>query len=229
MDNFSRLRERSQPANHNQDQAGSPDEESGQRRLDDFGFKRLRVQFVGDVHEHDDGFVMPREDRAVCVFVFTVAKKRREWMSGCAKFVGNSGVQASDGASWHSWIWSLRGPQERCFLRLDVETLVQLLILEVLCPRAQWIMPRRFPQRKSIIVWFRKVCCHERRFWCHWHKMSNSVCAHRLRQRRWSCSLQMEGMKSSMAGGDVFNTCYRSWWQHQDSMLCMTEEPTSWT
>ena len=102
MDNFSRLRERSQPANHNQDQAGSPDEESGQRRLDDFGFKRLRVQFVVDVHEHDDGFVMPREDRAVWVFVFIVAKKTQSanvWMcqvrrgfQACRRVRGPAGI-----------------------------------------------------------------------------------------------------------------------------------------
>ena len=48
--------------NHDQDQARSPDEETGQRKLNDFGIKRQRVQFVGDVHEHDDGFETPRED-----------------------------------------------------------------------------------------------------------------------------------------------------------------------
>ena len=54
--------------NHNQDQAGSPDEDTGQRKLNDFGIKRQRVQFVGDVHEHDDGFETHREDRAAHVF-----------------------------------------------------------------------------------------------------------------------------------------------------------------
>ena len=34
--------------NHNQDQAGSPNED-GQRTLVDFGLKRQRVEFVGDV------------------------------------------------------------------------------------------------------------------------------------------------------------------------------------
>ena len=42
----------SSKGNHNQDQAGSPDEETGQRRLDDFGIKRQRVEFVGNVSEH---------------------------------------------------------------------------------------------------------------------------------------------------------------------------------
>ena len=37
--------------NHNQDQAGSPNEETGQRTLGDFGLKRQRVEFVGDVQE----------------------------------------------------------------------------------------------------------------------------------------------------------------------------------
>ena len=36
--------------NHNQDQAGSPNED-GQRTLGDLGFKRQRVEFVGDVQE----------------------------------------------------------------------------------------------------------------------------------------------------------------------------------
>ena len=60
-----RERARSQPAkgkgkgkgkgkrNHNQDQVGSPNED-GQRTLGDFGFKRQRVEFVGDVQENDD-------------------------------------------------------------------------------------------------------------------------------------------------------------------------------
>ena len=39
--------------NHNQDQAGSPTED-GQRTLVDFGLKRQRVEFVGDVQENDD-------------------------------------------------------------------------------------------------------------------------------------------------------------------------------
>ena len=42
--------------------------------------------------------------------------------------------------------------RERCFSPLDVEMLDSLLPLEVLCPRAQWIMRRQFRQRKSITV-----------------------------------------------------------------------------
>ena len=52
--------------NHNQDQAGSPNED-GQRTLGDFGIKRQRVEFVGDVQENDD-FETPRLDRAAYVF-----------------------------------------------------------------------------------------------------------------------------------------------------------------
>ena len=40
--------------------------------------------------------------------------------------------------------------RERCFSTLDVEMIDQLLSLEVLCPRAQWIMRREFRQRKPI-------------------------------------------------------------------------------
>ena len=53
--------------NHNQDQAGSPNEETGQRTLGDFGLNRQRVELVGDVQEKDD-FETRRADRAACVF-----------------------------------------------------------------------------------------------------------------------------------------------------------------
>ena len=39
--------------NRNQDQTGSRNED-GQRTLGDFGIKRHRVDFVGDVQENDD-------------------------------------------------------------------------------------------------------------------------------------------------------------------------------
>ena len=47
---------------------------------------------------------------------------------------------------------NLIGPLEKCFFPLDVEMIDQLSTLEVLCPRAQWIMRRQFPQTKSITV-----------------------------------------------------------------------------
>ena len=51
---------------HNQDQAGSPNEETGQRTLGDFGMKRQRVEFVRDV-QVNDVFETPRVDRAAYV------------------------------------------------------------------------------------------------------------------------------------------------------------------
>ena len=39
---------------NSQDQAGSPNEEIGQRTLGDFGVRRQRVAFVGDFQENDD-------------------------------------------------------------------------------------------------------------------------------------------------------------------------------
>ena len=51
--------------NQNQGQAESPSED-GQRTLGDFGIKRQRVEFVGDVQENDD-FETPRVDRAAYV------------------------------------------------------------------------------------------------------------------------------------------------------------------
>ena len=40
----------------------------------DFGIKRQRVEFVGDVQEHSGEFEMPRVDQAAYVFAFTKAK-----------------------------------------------------------------------------------------------------------------------------------------------------------
>ena len=56
---------------HNQDQAGSPNED-GQRTLGNFGFKRQRVEFVGDVQEND--FETPRSGRGAYVFCFQKCK-----------------------------------------------------------------------------------------------------------------------------------------------------------
>ena len=81
--------------NRNQDQAGSPDEETGQRRLDDFGVKRQRVEFVGDVQENDDFFLRQPEwiEQHMCVLRSKVQEchdrfdgncqvRRREFFSG---------------------------------------------------------------------------------------------------------------------------------------------------
>ena len=81
--------------NHNQDQTGSPDEETGQRRLDDFGVKQQRVEFDGGVQEHNDNFEAPNMDRAA--FVFCVQKCKSgmtDWMELPCSL--SSGVQVSE-------------------------------------------------------------------------------------------------------------------------------------
>ena len=45
-------------------------EETGQRTVSDFGIKRQKVQVVGDVQWHDDGFEAPREEQTNYVFCF---------------------------------------------------------------------------------------------------------------------------------------------------------------
>ena len=80
--------------NQNQDQAGSPDEETGQRKLDDFGIKRQRVEFVGDIQEHNDNFKVPKVDRAAYVFCVQKCKSgMTDWME--LRSSSTSGVQVS--------------------------------------------------------------------------------------------------------------------------------------
>ena len=74
--------------NHNQDQAGSPNE-YGQRTLGDFGIKRQRVEFVGDVQENDD-FESPRLDRAAYVFLCSKVQQCFNGSDGTAEFVEES-------------------------------------------------------------------------------------------------------------------------------------------
>ena len=57
--------------NHNQVQAASPNEETGQRTLGDFGIKRQRVECVGDVQEND--FETLRIEQLLC-FAFKSAR-----------------------------------------------------------------------------------------------------------------------------------------------------------
>ena len=78
-------RKRSGTGSRNQDQTGSRDEETGQATLGDFGLKRQRVEFVGDVQENDD-FETPRVDQAADVFCVQKCKRncqvrRREFFS----------------------------------------------------------------------------------------------------------------------------------------------------
>ena len=107
-------------------------EGAGQRRLNDFG------------KEHDKGYEITRADRTAFVFCVHSCKNV---MSQCPE-VPSSSVKVLSGVEGSEEPAGIR-PQERCFVRLDVETSVQLLTLEVLCPRAQWITQRRFPQKKS--------------------------------------------------------------------------------
>ena len=86
------------PGKGKNNQAGSPDEEVGQRRLDDFGIKRQRVAFGGDVQEHNDEFEMPRVDRAAYLFCVhkcnSVMSDGLEMPSSSGRVV--SGVQGSE-------------------------------------------------------------------------------------------------------------------------------------
>ena len=64
--------------------------------MNDFGVKRQRVLFVGDVHEHDDGFETPREDRAAYVFCIHGCKNAMGDCLDAPSSSGISGVQASE-------------------------------------------------------------------------------------------------------------------------------------
>ena len=136
---------RKHPGNHNQ--AGSPNED-GQRTLGDFGVKRQRVEFVGDVQENDDSWSL-RLDRAA--YVFCVQECNSVRMDSTE--LPSSSKRVSDGSEEPPPLMKNSISQrERCFSPLDVEMIDQVLTLEVLCPRAQWIMRRQFRQRKFIAV-----------------------------------------------------------------------------
>ena len=65
--------------------------------MDGFGITRQRVEIVGVVQEHDDGFEMPRADRAGYVFCVHNCKNV---MSECPEVLSSrkvvSGVQGSE-------------------------------------------------------------------------------------------------------------------------------------
>ena len=131
--------------NHNQDQAGSPNEETGQRTLviSVFFVRELNLSVMYD-------FETP--DRAA--YVFCVQKYKSVMMdstelpsSSTRVFQVCRGVRSQRALMKHLII-----PQEGCFSPLDVEMIDQFSTLEVLCPRAQWIMRRQFRQRTSITV-----------------------------------------------------------------------------
>ena len=70
-------------------QAGSPDEETGQRTLGDFVIKHKRVELVGDVQENDD-FESHRLDRAAYVFCGQKCNSVSNGSDGTAEFVEES-------------------------------------------------------------------------------------------------------------------------------------------
>ena len=91
----------------------------------------------------------PRVDRVASVFCL---QNRKSVMMDSTELPSSSTrvCQICTGArSQRALMRNLISPQEKCFLPLDVEMIVHLLTLEVLCPRAQWIMRRQCRQRKS--------------------------------------------------------------------------------
>ena len=112
--------------------------------MGDFGFKRQRVEFVGDVQENDD-FESHRLNRAA--YVFCVQKCNSISMDPTE--LPSSSKRVSDGnEEQRVLVKKSISQRERYFWPLDVEMIDQLSTLEVLCPRAQWIMRRQFRQRK---------------------------------------------------------------------------------
>ena len=90
------------------------------------------------------------DSSSLCVLRSKV-QECHDGFDGIAKFVDESFFQVCRGVrSQRELMRNLISPQQRCFSLLDVETIDQLLTLEVLCQRAQWIMRRQFRQRKSI-------------------------------------------------------------------------------
>ena len=118
-------------------------------RLGDSGMIRQKVEFVGDVQENDD-FETPRSDRAACVFCVQkckcVAMVSTE-LPCSSKRVSDESAEPAVGTQKNAI-----SQRKRCFSPLDVEMIDLLLTLEVLCPRAQWVMRRQFRQRKFITI-----------------------------------------------------------------------------
>ena len=85
--------------NHNQDQSGSPDEETGQCRLEDFGVKRQRVEFVEDVQDHTR-MILKHLQWIEKLMYFAIKSARVSWRIGrnCQVRRGEffSGVQWSE-------------------------------------------------------------------------------------------------------------------------------------
>ena len=76
-----------QKGNHNQNQTGSPDEETGQRTLSDFGVQSQRVEFVGD----GTMTVLKHPERIKQIMCFCVHSCENV-MSGCLDVPSSSGI-----------------------------------------------------------------------------------------------------------------------------------------
>ena len=135
--------------NQNQDQAGSSDEETGQHKLDDFGIKRQRDEFVGDVPEHNDNFEVHKVDRAA--FVFCVQKctsGMTDWMELPSS--SKSGVQVSEEpAGTQKNFYQSTGESLFAVGFLDDRPIVDSGSVVSTCPMG---MRHQFPQRKYIIA-----------------------------------------------------------------------------
>ena len=100
--------------------------------MGDFGIKRQRLEFVGDVQENAD-FEIPRLDRAACVFC---VRKCKSVMMDSTELPSSS-TRVVDGSQ-----------RERFLSALDVEMIDHWLTLEVLCPRAPVDYATSVPKEK---------------------------------------------------------------------------------
>ena len=116
-----------------------------------FGIKRQRVQLVGDVHEHDDGFETPREDRAAYVFCVHRCENAMDRCLDMPSSSGISGMQASE-ESPSTHVLNPDRTTGEMLLAVGCRDDRPIVDSGSVCPRAQWIMLRRFSQRKSITV-----------------------------------------------------------------------------
>ena len=108
--------------------------------------KRQRVGFVGDAQGVDD-FETPRLDRAACVFC--VQECKSEMVDSTE--LPSSSTRVFDGSEGPAGTHE-NFDQSTGEVLFAVGLIDQLLTLEVLCPRARWIMRRQFRQRKFITV-----------------------------------------------------------------------------
>ena len=126
--------------NHNQDQAGSPNED-GQRTLGDFGTKVKELS----LSVMSKRMMILRVSEQLMCFAFKSATVF-QWIRRNCRVRRRESLMVM--RSQRAFVKNSISQRERCFSPLDVEMIDQLSTLEVLCPRVQWIMRRRFRQRK---------------------------------------------------------------------------------